>query len=86
MQRTTLPAKVVVSLLKQWMNHMKARDREAASRFQALRRITDLDEFLAGLGAQRIESDAAPETAPDATLRQNLASPKHRSEAVAAAQ
>ncbi|QEM83073.1 tRNA dihydrouridine synthase [Halomonas binhaiensis] len=49
MQRNTLPDKVVVSLLKQWLNHMRARNPEAAQRFQALRRITDLDTFLDGL-------------------------------------
>ncbi|MGQ7246655.1 tRNA dihydrouridine synthase [Halomonas sp. V046] len=49
LQRSTLPAKVVVSLLKQWMNHMRARDPVAAETFQRIRRLTDLDEFLAGL-------------------------------------
>ncbi|MFC4975578.1 tRNA dihydrouridine synthase [Halomonas beimenensis] len=49
MQRTTLPDKIVTSLLKQWLNHMRSRDAEAARRFQALRRVTDLDAFLEGL-------------------------------------
>lgn len=49
LQRTTLPERVVVSLLKQWMNQMRTRDSEAAERFQALRRITDLDTLLDGL-------------------------------------
>ncbi|WP_152479726.1 tRNA-dihydrouridine synthase [Halomonas sp. THAF12] len=55
-QRTMLPSKIVVSLLKQWLNHMRSRDTEAARRFQALRRVTDLDDFLAGLSAE----DAVP--------------------------
>ncbi|ALM51420.1 tRNA dihydrouridine synthase [Halomonas huangheensis] len=49
LQRTTLPERIVVSLLKQWMNQMRARDSEAAERFQAVRRITDLDALLDGL-------------------------------------
>ncbi len=49
LQRSTLPNRVVVSLLKQWLNHMRGRDPEAAQRFQRLRRLTDLDTFLAGL-------------------------------------
>lgn len=48
-QRNTHSEKVVVSLIKQWMNHMRARDSEAASRFQVLKRITDLDKLLAEL-------------------------------------
>ncbi|MGQ4878467.1 tRNA dihydrouridine synthase [Billgrantia sp. LNSP4103-1] len=49
LQRTTLPERVVTSLVKQWLNHMRHRDAEAALRFQALKRITDLDALLAGL-------------------------------------
>ncbi len=52
-QRNMLPGKIVVSLLKQWLNHMRSRDAEAARRFQALRRITDLDAFVDGLHAER---------------------------------
>ncbi|QEA40781.1 tRNA-dihydrouridine synthase family protein [Pistricoccus aurantiacus] len=48
-QRNILPPRVVVSLLKQWLNLMRARDTEAAKRFQALRRCVDLDDFLEGL-------------------------------------
>ncbi len=48
-QRRHLPEKVVVSLLKQWLNQMRARDDEAARRFAALRRETRLAPFLAGL-------------------------------------
>lgn len=51
LQRSTLPERVVVSLLKQWLNQMRGRDPEAARRFQALRRETHLDPFLAGLAA-----------------------------------
>ncbi|MEQ6918501.1 tRNA dihydrouridine synthase [Halomonas aquatica] len=51
MQRSTLPDRVVTSLLKQWLNHMRQRDKEAAWRFQALKRITDLDTLLDGLAS-----------------------------------
>ncbi|MFG6178745.1 tRNA dihydrouridine synthase [Halomonas sp. THAF12] len=51
LQRNILPDKIVVSLLKQWLNHMRSRDAEAARRFQALRRLTELDAFLDGLCA-----------------------------------
>ncbi|SHK26545.1 tRNA-U20a,U20b-dihydrouridine synthase [Halomonas caseinilytica] len=51
MQRNILPQKVVVARLKQWMNHMRGRDSEAARCFQALRRVTELEDFLAGLRA-----------------------------------
>ncbi|PMR82264.1 tRNA dihydrouridine synthase [Halomonas urumqiensis] len=53
LQRSTLPAKVVTSLLKQWLNHMRARDPEAARRFESLKRITQLDELLDGLMAEQ---------------------------------
>ncbi|MFC3284415.1 tRNA dihydrouridine synthase [Litchfieldella rifensis] len=49
LQRNILPDRVVISLLKQWLNHMRARDAEAVRRFQALRRLTELDAFLDGL-------------------------------------
>jgi tRNA-dihydrouridine synthase C len=48
-QRSTFSDKIVISLIKQWMSHMQARDSEAAWRFQALKRITELDGLLAGL-------------------------------------
>ncbi|GHA98841.1 tRNA dihydrouridine synthase [Modicisalibacter luteus] len=48
-QQASLPDKVVVSLLKQWLNQMRARDAEAAARFAMLRRETRLAPFLAGL-------------------------------------
>ncbi|MBZ5877122.1 tRNA dihydrouridine synthase [Chromohalobacter israelensis] len=48
--RAHLPEKVVVSLLKQWLNQMRGRHEEAARRFAALRRRTELADFLAGLG------------------------------------
>ncbi len=51
LQRSTLPERVVVSLIKQWLNHMRARDAEAAQRFASLKRITRLDELLNGLAA-----------------------------------
>lgn len=48
-RRLDLPDKIVVSLLKQWLNQMRARDDEAAKRFATLRRETRLEPFLAGL-------------------------------------
>lgn len=48
-QRLVLPEKVVVSLLKQWLNQMRNRNLEAARRFSLLRRETRLDAFMAGL-------------------------------------
>ncbi|RAW08522.1 dihydrouridine synthase [Halomonas elongata] len=61
MQRSILPSKTVVARLKQWMNHMRGRDPEAARCFQALRRITELDDFLAGLRASMTsEAPALP--------------------------
>lgn len=47
--RMHLPEKIVVSLLKQWLNQMRGRDDEAARRFTALRRRTELQAFLDGL-------------------------------------
>ncbi|WP_458524939.1 tRNA dihydrouridine synthase [Onishia taeanensis] len=67
LQRSTLPERVVVSLLKQWLNQMRARDPEAARRFQALRRETRLDPFLAGLNAPASSADAASAVAPHPT-------------------
>lgn len=55
--------KVIVSLLKQWLNIMRGRDAEAASRFMALRRETALDAFLAGLNA----SEPAPTSTHDSS-------------------
>lgn len=51
-QRRTLPEKVVVSLLKQWLNQMRGRDVQAARRFAMLRRETRLEPFIAGLNAE----------------------------------
>ncbi|MBD3894597.1 tRNA-dihydrouridine synthase family protein [Halomonas sp. ML-15] len=51
LQRSTLPPRVVVSLLKQWLNQMRARDAEAAQRFATLKRVTDLDLLLTGIAA-----------------------------------
>ncbi|MEC9483959.1 MAG: tRNA-dihydrouridine synthase family protein [Halomonas sp.] len=50
-QRLALPDKVVVSLLKQWLNQMRARNAQAAACFSVLRRETRLDAFLTGLEA-----------------------------------
>ena len=49
LQRSILPDRVVTSLVKQWLNQMRTRDPEAARRFQALKRLTDLDALVAGL-------------------------------------
>jgi tRNA-dihydrouridine synthase C len=51
LQRSILPDRVVTSLVKQWLNQMRQRDAEAARRFQALKRLTDLDALIAGLMA-----------------------------------
>ncbi|OHV13860.1 dihydrouridine synthase [Kushneria phosphatilytica] len=42
----SVPEKVVVSLLKQWLNIMRQHDRDAAERFVELRRIRELSPFL----------------------------------------
>ncbi|TDR54284.1 tRNA-U20a,U20b-dihydrouridine synthase [Halomonas ventosae] len=49
LQRSTLPTRVVTALIKQWLNHMRQRDHEAARRFQAVKRLRELDALLAGL-------------------------------------
>lgn len=46
---SSLPSKVVVSLLKQWLNIMRQHDSEAREHFQRLRRITALEDFMAAL-------------------------------------
>ncbi len=50
--------KVIVSLLKQWLNIMRGRDSEAAARFTALRRETALAPFVAGLSDLGSSSDS----------------------------
>ncbi|QOR37586.1 tRNA-dihydrouridine synthase family protein [Billgrantia diversa] len=55
LQRITIPDRVVTSLIKQWLNHMRQRDAEAARRFQAIKRINELEALLAGLGSERSE-------------------------------
>ena len=60
-QRSTLPERVVASLIKQWLNHMRARDPEAARRFERLKRINDLDALLAGLAVPEGGTEAAAE-------------------------
>lgn len=51
LQRSTLRDRVVTSLVKQWLGQMRIRHAESARRFQALKRLTDLDALLAGLRA-----------------------------------
>ncbi|MBE0487866.1 MAG: tRNA-dihydrouridine synthase family protein [Halomonas sp.] len=51
LQRSTLAERVVSSLIKQWLSHMRARDPEAARRFERLKRISNLDALLTGLAA-----------------------------------
>lgn len=46
-----LPDRVVVSLLKQWLNIMRQHDGEAAEHFQHLRRITGRRDFMTALQA-----------------------------------
>ncbi|MBZ9559436.1 MULTISPECIES: tRNA-dihydrouridine synthase [unclassified Modicisalibacter] len=57
-QRQGLPDKVVVSLLKQWLNIMRGQNGEAASRFATLRRETRLTAFLEGLDAPSLDAAA----------------------------
>lgn len=64
LQRRALPERVVTSLIKQWLNHMRMGNPEAARRFQRLKRLTVLDELLAGLLA-----DTPPLETPLATTR-----------------
>lgn len=66
--RMHLPEKVVVSLLKQWLNQMRGRDDEAAQRFAALRRRTDLANFLAGLGPSQAHDLALSQSTPNETI------------------
>jgi len=61
LQRSTLPERVVASLIKQWLNHMRARDPEAARRFERLKRINGLDALLEGLAVQEGRTEAAAE-------------------------
>lgn len=49
LQRNIHSNKVVVSLLKQWINHMRGQDSEASRRFDTLKRITDLDRLVGAL-------------------------------------
>ncbi|WP_163558177.1 tRNA-dihydrouridine synthase [Halomonas sp. NO4] len=58
-QRSTLPARTVSALVKQWLNHMRQRDTEAARRFATLKRCTTLDSLLVGL-----TDDASPAAWP----------------------
>ncbi|OLO02607.1 hypothetical protein BTW07_18860, partial [Salinicola socius] len=56
-QQAGMQEKVIVSLLKQWLNIMRGRDAEAATRFMALRRETALPSFLAGLDSDESGHD-----------------------------
>ncbi|MGM0912968.1 MAG: tRNA dihydrouridine synthase [Pseudomonadota bacterium] len=67
LQRSTLPERMVTSLVKQWLNHMRQGDTEAARRFQHLKRLTRLDDLLAGLTANAPDANEHP-TAMVATL------------------
>ncbi len=53
LQRSTLPERVVTALIKQWLNHMRQRDEEAARRFQAVKRLRTLDDLLERLDPLR---------------------------------
>ncbi|PWV79808.1 tRNA-dihydrouridine synthase [Halomonas sp. A11-A] len=59
LQRSTLPERVVASLIKQWLNHMRVRDPEAARRFERLKRINDLEALLEGLATREEAAGAA---------------------------
>lgn len=60
LKRKTLPERIVASLIKQWLNHMRRADAEAARRFQRVKRLTLLDELLAGLQADSAQSASPP--------------------------
>ncbi|WP_251977473.1 tRNA dihydrouridine synthase [Salinicola avicenniae] len=67
-QADGLPAKFIVSLLKQWLNIMRGRDANAAACFAAIRREQDLHAFLEGLQAWSADTtDEAPEAQLTAT-------------------
>ncbi|WP_163577810.1 tRNA dihydrouridine synthase [Halomonas faecis] len=55
-QHSTLPPRAVTSLIKQWLNHMRYRDTEAARRFATLKRCNSLDDLLRGLQAPTVEA------------------------------
>ncbi|QJR00230.1 tRNA-dihydrouridine synthase family protein [Halomonas sp. PGE1] len=59
LRRSTLPERVVASLIKQWLNHMRVRDPEAARRFERLKRINDLEALLEGLATREEAAGAA---------------------------
>lgn len=48
-QRQHLPEKIVTSLLKQWMTHMRQGCTEAAQHFERIKRIKPLDDLLKAL-------------------------------------
>ncbi|MDV6319721.1 tRNA-dihydrouridine synthase family protein [Chromohalobacter sp. HP20-39] len=66
--RMHLPEKIVVSLLKQWLNQMRGRDDEAAKRFNVLRRRTELADFLAGLAPSQARALVPSPAVPNATI------------------
>ncbi|MCE8022673.1 MULTISPECIES: tRNA dihydrouridine synthase [Halomonadaceae] len=72
LQRSTLPERIVTSLVKQWLNHMRYRNDEAERRFQAVKRINDLEGLLegllAGLGHAPQKPGLTPPGAPAGTL------------------
>ncbi|MHB0776685.1 tRNA dihydrouridine synthase [Halomonas sp. WWR20] len=52
-QRPTLPDKIVLALLKQWLGQMRNRNHEAARHFIELKRQTELEAFLSALRRSR---------------------------------
>ncbi len=67
LQHSTLPGRIVTSLIKQWLNHMRQRDAEAARRFARLKRLTDLDALLEGLRADTTRRAPSPAAEADAS-------------------
>ncbi|WP_346799322.1 tRNA-dihydrouridine synthase family protein [Halomonas sp. Bachu 37] len=69
-QRRTLPPKIVVSLVKQWLAQMRQRGGEAEVRFQKLKRITDLDTLLDALLLPRSNQEHEQRVVKEPTTEQ----------------
>jgi len=79
LQRSTLHERVVTALLKQWLNHMRQRNHEAARRFQAAKRLRSLDALLEALAQPTaLPGDTEPQPALNAA---RTPTPRTRSEA-----
>ncbi|KAA0012070.1 tRNA-dihydrouridine synthase family protein [Billgrantia pellis] len=77
LQRSILPDRLVTSLIKQWLNHMRQRDLESTHRFQAVKRLNDLDTLLAALVQPRSHGVGTPSPQPERNVSGTPAAP-HR--------